>query len=150
MTAAFLIGFGASSTGYSSSDGSGWTTSADGIDLVGGNSTAPSSSSEFFLTSEAVSGADSSAGTSTGSEAGCSGAGSESWSIGARSSSFFETKEEAFTFFKYLDHYSLACFMLYLYKKDVYHYVLDICLIIQYLCHKIIHEGKLYKYFYFE
>lgn len=38
-----------------------------------------------------------------------------------RSSSFFETKEEAFIFFRYLDHYSLACFMLYLYKPEIYH-----------------------------
>lgn len=37
-----------------------------------------------------------------------------------RSSSFFKTKEEAFIFFRYLDHYSLACFMLYLYKRNVY------------------------------
>jgi len=36
------------------------------------------------------------------------------------SSSFFETIDEAFIFFKYLDHYSLACFMLYLYKPDIY------------------------------
>jgi serine/threonine protein kinase len=42
-----------------------------------------------------------------------------------RSSSFFETKDEAFIFFRYLDHYSLACFMLYLYKKDVYHMLRD-------------------------
>ena len=37
-----------------------------------------------------------------------------------RSSVFFKNKEEAFIFFRYLDHYSLACFMLYLYNKDVY------------------------------
>jgi serine/threonine protein kinase len=37
-----------------------------------------------------------------------------------RSSSFFETKEQAFIFFRYLDHYSLACFMLYLYKPELY------------------------------
>lgn len=37
-----------------------------------------------------------------------------------RSSTFFKTKEEAFIFFRYLDHYSLACFMLYLYKRNVY------------------------------
>jgi serine/threonine protein kinase len=37
-----------------------------------------------------------------------------------RSSTFFITPEEAFIFFRYLDHYSLACFMLYLYKRDVY------------------------------
>jgi len=37
-----------------------------------------------------------------------------------RSSSYFETMEEAFIFFRYLDHYSLACFMLYLYKPEVY------------------------------
>jgi len=37
-----------------------------------------------------------------------------------RSSDFYQTKEEAFIFFKYLDHYSLACFMLYLYDKQLY------------------------------
>jgi serine/threonine protein kinase len=37
-----------------------------------------------------------------------------------RSSTFFKNKEEAFIFFRYLDHYSLACFMLYLLKPDVY------------------------------
>jgi serine/threonine protein kinase len=37
-----------------------------------------------------------------------------------RSSDFFTNKEEAFIFFRYLDNYSLACFMLYLYKPKVY------------------------------
>lgn len=37
-----------------------------------------------------------------------------------KSTSFYKTTDEAFVFFKYLDHYSLACFMLYLYKNKVY------------------------------
>ena len=37
-----------------------------------------------------------------------------------KSSIFYKNKEQAFTFFKYLDHYSLACFMLYLYDKKLY------------------------------
>lgn len=36
------------------------------------------------------------------------------------SSSFFTTTEEAFIFFRYLDHYSLACFILYLYNPELY------------------------------
>ena len=42
-----------------------------------------------------------------------------------RSSPFFTTKEEAFIFFRYLDHYSLACFMLYIYNRDVYKMLQD-------------------------
>lgn len=37
-----------------------------------------------------------------------------------KSSYFFNTVEEAFIFFKYLDHYSLACFILYIYNRKVY------------------------------
>jgi len=37
-----------------------------------------------------------------------------------RSTSFYKTKQEAFYYFRYLDNYSLACFILYLLKPDVY------------------------------
>ena len=37
-----------------------------------------------------------------------------------RSMTYFTKPEEAFVFLRYLDHYSLACFMLYLYDPTVY------------------------------